>query len=243
MSSSGLYAFDVTRDDIITHALGICGVLDSNESLVTSDRTRGAFTLNLILKSLPIETWLLWCYNDIAVPLVSGTSSYTLGPSGSVVGVRPLRIAKGWLRNGNNSPASDTPMTQLARSDYEMLTPKETPGIPVNFYYDPQLTNGVLYTWPVINEAGYTMYVSNQRTVQDIASTSSASTQNFDLPQEWFLPLAWILADQLSMLYTLNLQKVQFIRSEAEMWREKMSNYSREEEGIYFTPNFQGQAA
>ena len=237
MTTSGTFSFSVTRDDIITDALATCGVLDAGETLTSADRTRAAFTLNLILKALPIETWLLWCYNDITVPMVAGTASYTLGPSGTVVGVRPNRIAKAWLRDANNN---DIPMTQLSRNDYEMLTPKDTPGIPVNYYYDPQLTNGVLYIWPVINDATYTMYVSNQRTIEDIASTSAASTQNFDLPQEWFLPLSWMLADQLSMKYSLNLQKVQMIRQEAEMWRDKMSNYTREEPGIYFTPNFQG---
>ena len=54
--------------------------------------------------------------------------------------------------------------------------------------------------------------------------------------------MRWILADEISHEYVLNLQKVQMIRERAEMWREKMSNYSREEPGIYFTPNFQGMS-
>lgn len=238
MATSGTYTFNVTRDDIITDALATCGVVDATETINASDKSRCTFVLNMILKSLPIETWLLWCYNDVAVPLVSGTSTYTIGPSGTVTGVRPLRIAKGWMRNTNVTPNIDTPMVQLARADYDMLTPKQTPGIPVNFYYDPQLTNGVLYTWPVIDQSGYTMYISNQRTIQDIST--SDGTQNFDIPQEWFLPLSAILAGEVCMKYVVNLQKVQMIKQEAEMWKEKMANYSREEEGIYFTPNFQG---
>lgn len=240
MATSGTYAFDVTRDQVIEAALRSLGVIGAGETATAEDRTNAAFALNLIMKSLPIETWLLWCYQDIAVPLVSGTASYTLGPTGTVVGVRPLRIAKGWMRNTNVTPPIDTPMEQLARADYDMLSPKATPGIPVNFYYDPQLTNGVLYTWPVINESGYTMYVSNQRTLQDISPTSSASAETFDLPQEWFQPLRWILADELSHEYTVNLQKVQMIQARAAEWRDKMANYSREEPGVYFTPNFQG---
>jgi len=240
MSTSGLYNFTVTRDEIITDALATCGVIDAGETITTSDKTRCTFVLNMILKSLPIETWLLWCYTDVAVTLVSGTSTYTIGPSGTVVGVRPLRIAKAWMRNTNVDPATDTPMVQLARADYDMLTPKQTPGIPVNYYYDPQLTNGSLYTWPVINETGYVMYLSCQRTIQDISAADG--TQNFDIPQEWFLPLSAILAAEVCMKYVVNLQKVQMIKQEAEMWKEKMANYSREEEGIYFTPNFQGQS-
>jgi hypothetical protein len=239
VTTSGTTTFTVTRDDIITDALATVGVIDAGESLTSADRTRGAFVLNLILKSLPIETWLLWCYQDIPITLISGTASYTIGPTGTIVANRPLRIAKAWRRDSNSN---DTPMVQLARADYEMLTPKNTSGIPVNYYYDPQLNNGVLYTWPVIDQSGYTMYISAQRTIEDIASTSGSSTENFDLPQEWFMPLSWMLADQLSMKYTLNLQKVQMIKQEANMWMEKMANFSREEPGIYFTPNFQGQS-
>lgn len=160
MTTSGTYSLDVTRDQIIEASLRTLGVIGSGETATTEDRTNCAFALNLLLKTLPIETWLLWCYNDVAVPLTSGTSTYTIGPVGDVVGVRPLRIAKGWLRNTNVTPNIDQPMTQLARADYDMLTPKQTPGSPVNFYYDPQLTNGVLYTWPVINTSGYTVYLS-----------------------------------------------------------------------------------
>ena len=238
MATSGTYALDVTRDQIIEASLRTLGVIGSGETATTEDRTNCAFALNLLLKTLPIETWLLWCYNDVAVPLTSGTSTYTIGPTGDVVGIRPLRIAKGWMRNTNVTPNVDQPMTQLARADYDMLTPKQTPGIPVNFYYDPQLTNGVLYTWPVINQSGYTAYLSCQRTIQDISI--SDGTQNFDLPQEWFLPLSAMLAGEICMKYVLNLQKVGMIKQEAEAWREKMSNYSREEAPVNFTPNFQG---
>jgi hypothetical protein len=237
MATSGTEVFNVSRDDIINAALRSLGVLATGESASAEDRTNCAFALNLILKALPVETWLLWCYKDIAVPLTVSTASYTIGPSGVVVNSRPLRIAKAWMRDPNDN---DIPMTQLARQDYDMLTPKNTPGIPVNYYYDPQLTNGVLYTWPVISVADYTMYISVQRTIQDIASTSGASSENFDLPQEWFQPLRWILADEISHEYSANLQKNGIIEGRADGWRDKMSNYSREEEGVYFAPNFQG---
>ena len=239
MATSGTYVFTVTRDEIITDALATCGVIDGTETINTSDKTRCTFTLNMILKSIPIDTWLLWCYNDITVPLVSGTSTYTLGPTGTVAGIRPLRVATAWLRNTNISPATDVIVEQLARRDFEMLSPKQTPGIPVNFYYNPTLDNGVLETWPVINMAGYELILSNQRTIQDISAVDG--TQNFDLPQEWFLPLSMMLAAEICMKYSLNLQKVQMIKQEAAQWREKMADWSREEPSAYFTPNFQGR--
>lgn len=241
MATSGTYAFNATRDQIIDATLRILGVSSTGESSGSEDRTNLSFALNLIIKALPMETWLLWSYVQLAIPLVSGTASYTLGPTGTVVGVRPQRIANAYLRNTNVTPNTDIPMTPLARSDYDMLTPKTTEGIPVNFYYDPQLINGTFTIWPVINTTGYTVYANIQRTLQDVASTSAASVETFDIPQEWLMPLKWMLADEVSHEYSLNLQKVQYIKARADEWREKAVNYTREEPGIYFTPNFQGQ--
>ena len=235
MTTSGTTSFNATSDQVVTKALQHCGVINTSETVSTADFTLCRTALNLILKNLPIETWLLWCYVDLTIPLVSGTSTYTIGPSGTVSGIRPLRIAKAWLRDTNNN---DIPLTQLSRSDYDMLTPKATSGIPCNYYYDPQLVNGNFIIWPVINLTGYTIYVSVQRTMQDISL--SDGTQTFDLPQEWLLPLGWILADEISMDYCNNLQKVGLIQQRAEMWRTKMADYSREEVSLYFSPSFQG---
>ena len=59
MSSSGTYALDVTRDQIIEASLRTLGVIGSGETATTEARTNCAFALNLLLKTLPIETWLL----------------------------------------------------------------------------------------------------------------------------------------------------------------------------------------
>ncbi len=231
MTTSGTTTFTATRDQIIDDALANIGVIAAGETPSAGDYTACAFKLNMILKTLNIEGYLLWCYLNVTIPLVSGAGSYTVGPTGGVTtGGRPLRIAQAW--NYNSTTNAKIQMIQLSRNDFNVLTPANSPGIPTNFYYDPQLNNGIINIWPVINQTGYSIIISEERPIEDI----TASGQNFDLPVEWLLPLSWILTDEICHRYTVNLQKTQMIQQRAEMWREKISNWGTQEPpSIYFT--------
>ena len=174
--------------------------------------------------------------------------TYKIGPSngdGTFNNVaRPLRIPQAWVQQtGNNFRI---PVTLLSRDEFQKLTPNTQVGpYPVNFYYDPQtvptstgttLPNvGIIWTWPVCNQSGNTLYISSQRPIQDIDSTGSTSTQNFDLPQEWYLPLVYLLAADIGFEYTVNLEKIRELRALAQMYIDEVVNFSREEASIYFT--------
>jgi len=47
-----------------------------------------------------------------------------------------------------DADGNEYPLFQLTRQQYLALNDKDALGPPVNYYYDPQLTDGVLYTWP-----------------------------------------------------------------------------------------------
>ena len=234
MTTSGTTTFTVTRDDIIKAALRSLGVIATGETPQNEDYTNCAFALNLILKTLAADGYLLWCYVNVTVPLTSGTASYTLGPSGATVTTnRPIRLASAFLRDPDSN---DVEVEVLSKSDYNMMTPKTQAGIPSSVYYDPTLDKGTLYVWPVINETGYNLIVTVQRQVEDIV-TGTSSTQNFDLPQEWFQPLRWMLAKEIGPEYAVNLPKLQMIEARANEWEEKIANFTREEASVYFTVN------
>lgn len=123
-----------------------------------------------------------------------------------------------------------------------MLTPKAQPGVPTQFYYDPQLTAGIVYFWPIpATSSIYTARLLIQRPVQDIAAGTS-STQTFDVPQEWYQPLRWILADEVAPEYEVDLPTINMIRGRAFEARNKMANFSREEASVFFQPDAQSTA-
>lgn len=250
MATSGTYSFFVTRDQIISAAMRKCMSLTGGNTPNTNDLTNLSFALNTILKNLVVEGYELFCYYTVSNTLDStGTvQTYKIGPTngdGTFNNVaRPLRIPQAWVQQtGNNFRI---PVQLLSRDEFQKLTPNTQVGpYPVNFYYDPQtvptstgttLPNvGIIWTWPVCNQTGNTLYVSSQRPIQDIDSGGSTSTQNFDLPQEWFLPLVYLLAADIAPEYSVNLSKIQMLESRAQTYLDKVVNFSREEASVYFT--------
>lgn len=233
MATSGTATFTVTRDDIIKAALRSLKVIAVGETPGTEDFTNCAFAMNLLLKSLDAEGYLIWLYQTLSIPLSAAKTSYTIAESGAdITNYRPVRIASGWLSD-SSSPVNDVPMIPLSRQEFDQLTPKVNPGVPNSFYYDPQLPAGIYYPWPQPTTTTYTAKVLIQRPVQDI----TAATQNFDVSQEWFLPLRWMLADEVSAEYEVDLATQKMVSTRASFWREKMADFSREEASVQFQPD------
>jgi hypothetical protein len=235
MTTSGTAVFTVTRDDVIGAALRSLKVIADGQTIGTNDLTNCALALNLLLKGLATEGYLPWLYQTISFTLTATTASYTIAESGAAVtAYRPLRIASAYRRDAS-TPPNDIPLSPLSRQEYEQTTPKTMPGYPTSYYYDPQLTAGIFYVWPVPADATQTARLLVERPVQDI----TGATQNFDLPQEWFLPLRWILADEVSEEYELDDATIKRIAARAKYWREKIADFSREEASVLFQPNQQ----
>lgn len=235
MATSGTTTFDITRDQVILEALEMLGVIAAGDSLSTEDRTTCSRTLNLIVKEWATNGWMPWLYQTTNTTLVVAQASYTISPSGAnITANRPMRLAQAWIRDAN---LNDTPLIALSRQEYSILTPKTQAGIPNSYFYDPQITTGVLYPWPLINVTGYSIYIVFQRQIQDVATTSSASTETFDMPQEWFLPLAFALAAKVGYKYTSNAIKLREIRTEAAALERTIADWSREEASVMFQPS------
>lgn len=243
--TSGTATFLVTRDDIIKASLRTLRVIAIGETPAAEDYTNCAFALNILLKELNTLGYLQWVYQTIHIPFVASQNTYTIDEDGtpSYVGYRPVKIAHVWRRDGS-SPPIDTPMSPLSRQQYDQMTPKAITGVPTNWYYDPQLGDTVsgatslpsVYVWPAPVDTTYTMYLCIQRPIQDIA-TGSSSTQNFDVSQEWFRTLRWLLADEVSHEYEVDLPTIQAVRQMANMLREKLADFSQEDASILMQPD------
>lgn len=234
MTTSGTAVFTVNRDDICKAAMRSLKKIAIGEAPQTEDYTNLQFALNLILKSLDAEGYLVWLYQTISFPLTATTPSYTIAEAlgSQVVNYRPVRIASAYRRDAS-TPPNDVPMTQLSRQEFEQLTPKAAQGYPTNYYYDPQLASGGFFIWPIPQDSTQTARLLIQRPVQDI----TASTQNFDVSQEWFLPLRWMLVDEVAEEYELDDASIKRYSARAKFWREKMADFSREEASVMFQPD------
>jgi hypothetical protein len=231
MSTSGSYSFTVSRDDIVNAALRGLKVLDSASTASSIDLTNCGQALNLILKQWADEGAPLWAIQWVNFTTVAGKTSYSIGPSSADVPLayRPTRIVSAYIRN--ITAGTDTTVQMISRQEYEMLGLKTSQGIINQIYYDAQLPNGVLYCANTPVDTNSAVYLSVQRPIQDVIN----GTDNFDLPQEWFLPLKWCLMEEVATEYSASAQDLAYIMQKAAMLKKNAFDWQQEETSVFFS--------
>lgn len=227
-------SFTVTDSDIVTEALEVLGVLKQGQAPQTNDFTTCNRSFNMMLQAWAKKGWWLFQYRWQPITLALNTASYTIGPTGVIVSDRPLRIADAYLRNNNLTPPIDTPsLIQWSRNDYDQQSNKGAPGIPNSFYYDPQLTNGVIYLWPVPNITGYTCYFSVQIPITVIVNTND----QIQVTQEMFETCALGLAMRVASKYGVDKDTLDDVKQRYTDAIESDADWSQEMAPTYFTPD------
>lgn len=226
MARSGTYSFTITRNEIITDALINVGALDPEGGTPTATQiSNAALVLNMMVKSWAAQGKHLWTRRTIPITL-TGASTYTLGPSTTTT--RPLRVVDGYIRT---STSNDTPIRVISKDEYNRFGIKTSVGTSVNVYYDPQLDNGIVYVYP-LSESG-TLYLEVEYPLQDF----TASTDEPDIPQEWYNALRWNLAKEIAMGYGVGPTRYGSIKNEAKEQLDAVLGFDTESpQSVYFTP-------
>lgn len=184
-----------------------------------------------------------------SVTITAGGSAYTYaatctfsgagsGATGTVniVGLttaKPVRAFTAFLRNPNDY---DISLIQISKLEYNQLGYKFNESIPNQFYYDNGYTNGTVYVYNVPELADYTLYIDTQRMFYDM----SASTDNFDFPQEWFQALKWGLCAEVCVEYGVPIEQVPYYEEKAMAYANDAFDFSVEEASVYFTVDYSG---
>ena len=238
MATSGTWNFAVTGNDIILAAfrkLQVYGPNDAGPS--ANDLTYAAQALEVMVKEMAIDGLPLWCVSVLAIPLIAGQQTYTIGPQGSPATFRPLRITDAWIRN---STGNDVQITVESRYDYDTLGEKTATGVVNQIFYDPQIGNtvappgsGIVTVYDVPSDSTYTMYLVCQRSIQDIGTT----TNNVDFPQEAYKMLIYGLADELQEEYEVKESLGARITARATMYRKRFFDSTQENASVFFAPS------
>lgn len=131
-----------------------------------------------------------------------------------------------------DSSGSEAPITAISRQEYLALSLKTTTGTPTQYYYDPQLTNGVLYLWPAPSDVTYYYKGTMRRSIYDM----DATTDDFDLPPDWFGCLRDNLAAELAVEYDAPMGKQQMLVGKALRSRNILENFDSEPTSTFFQP-------
>ena len=141
---------------------------------------------------------------------------------------RPLEILEARLRDTNNN---DIPIfIHQDRDSFMSITDKTATGDCTDVYYDPQITNGVLYTWPTCDDVQKRIYMTIRRVINDF----DAQANNFDGPVECLGALVDMLALKMSP-YFQKEPSAQIVAESQEGLRVLKSFYGKKKD-VQFSP-------
>lgn len=197
--------------DIVKKAFNILGAIDKEMPLPANLRETGFTSLNFMVKSLQVN-YHLWTETQGVIPLSTGVTEYTLGPDGAGITVRPIKIVN--VRYQATSSSDETPTSKWNSTQYYETSDKSETGPVLAWYYSPQLINGVLniYRAPANDNAQLNVtYIRPLNITPD-------NGDEVDFPSEWFLPLAYMLAQQMMPEIDTPDQSVSAINALAEKY-------------------------
>jgi hypothetical protein len=129
---------------IINRAAEIIGYKDPDEALGGTDAANFLGVLNSMLDSWNTQRLFIVSVQEV-VQNVSGLP-ITIGPSGTIVMARPVRMEDGAFIRLNGA---DFGITWVERVEYDSIVQKAQPGdLACYGYYEPALPDGRIYLWP-----------------------------------------------------------------------------------------------
>lgn len=148
-----------TYRDLITGTLRLLGIKAQGQTATGAEAVDALAVLNEMIDQWNASDALLYTTTTVVHPLSPPQQSYTIGPSGDIaLSVRPTRLNGAWLRNGVNTPNTDTRMTILSDVEYGNIISKTvTTTIPYYIYLDREWPLANLYLWPVPTSTSYSL--------------------------------------------------------------------------------------
>lgn len=231
-----------TVRDLIYGSLKDLGAIGVEETPSAAEAEDGLVVLNQLIQTWQTERLVVYAQRqqEFTYP-VTGQESYTLGPSGDLVGQRPVRIEAALNRDANGNDywfyvAKDY-------SDYaQIITKNVSAQLQAILYYDPTLVdgeNGTLYLWPTPSDSSYHLVLWDWYTVAEFASLDDV----IQLPPGYERALRTNLAVELSPRYGRNLMPAltaMAVSSKAQIKRTNLTiatlryDYGMGKKGIMF---------
>lgn len=226
-----------TPNRVMRQAAQNAGLLQEGNDLSSEKYAEYTNRLNDVINSLMQTQGLkLWTQADLSITLVSGTNTYTLGPTasgGTVNMVKPLRVIQGYYLDSSDNRR---PIYPLSWNEWLNLSQVTQTGQISQYFVDKQqlLLSVKFWLTPDATAATGTAHLLIQQQVTNF--TGITDTLNF--PIEWFNTLQWCLADEIC---TGQPQAIMDrCRQKADMYRTMLENWDVEDASVTFQPDSRG---
>lgn len=204
-------------------------------------------TLNFIMSGWQALGMQIWCRKTGSKSLTANQGIYTVGAAGADILInRPMDIMQAWMTDTTSTPNVDIPVGIIGQQEYLSLSSKLSTGTPTQLFYDPEYdgasnkganAKGKLYLWPYpdANAAAFkTLKFLYQRPLEDFDATSD----DIDMPQEWFNALRLQLALSIAPEYGMPVMEYDRLKGEAEEWFELAKSWDTEQDSLFLMPDY-----
>jgi hypothetical protein len=142
---------------------------------------------------------------------------------------RPLRANDGYIRQ---TYGNDTPLKILSEEEYMRFGVKTSPGLTTQVWYQPLLTNGKLYCYPVPTTSNTIAYIEFHYPFQDFVS----SGDNPDFPNEWLMAIVYGFAAHLGFSSGMDEKRLVMLEQKAKYWHDFALGTSQED-SVFMQPD------
>ena len=177
---------------LITDAMAQANLTESGQSLPSEEAQTGLRALNRLMGKWSQMRLLIPALAQYTVTL-NGAASYTIGPTGVVVGLRPIKVLSA---TATDAAGTDYEVHLRTQEQWDAIPLKDVDGGPPDqVWYQPTLGNGRLWVYP--RSTGYTLQLDAQALVASFPSL----TTDLTLPEGYEAAIVPSLADELCSTY------------------------------------------
>jgi hypothetical protein len=178
---------------------------------------------NLLLGRWSSQGVNLWAVDLQTVPLVQGTTSYSVPPETIV-------ILDAYITVGAGSTAYNRLILPISRSEYASYAQPEQQGAPTTYWFDRLLSPSITL-WPVPDGSETSLSYYRLRQIQDANFTSG---QNVEIPYYALEAFATGLACRLAAIWAPD--KAVALKAMADEAYNIFADQNVETSSVYLTP-------
>lgn len=184
MTTSGTYGFNPSLGEIVLYAYNLCGL--RNTSLLQEHMEAARMASNMMLGRWSSQGVNLWTVDRVTVPLVQGTSTYSVDANTIVM-----------LDAYITTDGIDRLILPISRTEYASYPNKDQQGFPTTFWFD-RLLSPTVTLWPVPDGSQNSLSYYRVKQVQDSNLTNG---QTVEIPYYFLEAFAYGLAQRLAMIW------------------------------------------
>lgn len=181
-----------TALSIITDALLEIGAIDPGTTVDSTEANDALRTLNRLMETLSNARAFAYFDDEISLAL-TGQASFTVGPSGDVVDLRPITVESATVvLNSITYPVRVYTVQQWDSIAFKT----ETGSLPSAIYYEGTMPNGTVHLWPL--STGCTINIRALTLVNSFATLATSLSMPPGYEEALIKNLAVLIAPQYS---------------------------------------------